>query len=52
MPHDARVVRSMLLELERVYNHVGDIGAMCSDVSFGVAHARAMVVRENLLTAQ
>lgn len=49
VPHDAREVRSMLLELERVYNHVGDIGAMCNDVSFGVAHARAMVIREQLL---
>jgi len=46
---DARVIRSVLLELERIYNHVGDIGAMCSDVSFGVAHARAMVIREQLL---
>lgn len=46
---DARVIRSTLLELERIYNHVGDIGAMCSDVSFGVAHARAMIIRENLL---
>ncbi|HVB50404.1 MAG TPA: NADH-quinone oxidoreductase subunit C [Acidimicrobiales bacterium] len=49
VPHDARVIRSVLLELERIYNHVGDIGAMCSDVSFGVAHARAMVIREQLL---
>lgn len=48
VPQDARVIRSMLLELERIYNHVGDIGAMCSDVSFGVAHARAMVIREKL----
>jgi Ni,Fe-hydrogenase III large subunit/Ni,Fe-hydrogenase III component G len=46
---DARVVRSVLLELERIYNHVGDIGSLCSDVSFGVAHARAMVIREGLL---
>lgn len=49
VPHDDRVIRSILLELERIYNHVGDIGAMCSDVSFGVAHARAMVIREQLL---
>jgi Ni,Fe-hydrogenase III large subunit len=49
VPKDARVIRSMLLELERIYNHVGDIGALCSDVSFGVAHARAMVIREQLL---
>jgi Ni,Fe-hydrogenase III large subunit/Ni,Fe-hydrogenase III component G len=46
---DARVIRSVLLELERIYNHVGDIGALCGDASFGVAHARAMVIREQLL---
>lgn len=48
-PSDATVIRSILLELERIYNHVSDIGALCSDVSFGVAHARAMVIREQLL---
>jgi len=46
---DARAIRSMLLELERIYNHVGDIGSLSSDVSFGVAHARSMVLREDLL---
>jgi Ni,Fe-hydrogenase III large subunit/Ni,Fe-hydrogenase III component G len=46
---ESRVNRSVLLELERLYNHVGDLGALCSDVSFGVAHARAMVLRERLL---
>ncbi|MGA7835321.1 MAG: NADH-quinone oxidoreductase subunit C [Acidimicrobiales bacterium] len=46
---ESRVSRSVLLELERLYNHVGDVGALCSDVSFGVAHARAMVLRERLL---
>jgi len=31
----------MLLELERLYNHVADIGALCNDVGFGLAQARA-----------
>ena len=44
-----QLARVALLELERLYNHVGDLGAMCSDVSFGVAHARALVLRERLL---
>nr|MBW4030389.1 formate hydrogenase [Acidobacteriota bacterium] len=46
---DACALRSMLLEMERLYNHVGDVGAMCNDVGFAVAHARAQVVRERLL---
>ncbi len=49
VPDEARAARAVLLELERLYNHVGDLGAMCNDVSFGVAHARAMVIRETLL---
>jgi Ni,Fe-hydrogenase III component G len=30
VPRRARAVRTICLELERVYNHVGDIGAICS----------------------
>ena len=46
---DARHMRALLLEMERLYNHVGDVGALCNDVSFAVANARALVVRERLL---
>ncbi|NNN09689.1 MAG: formate hydrogenase [Acidimicrobiaceae bacterium] len=46
---DARQLRALLLEMERLYNHVGDLGALCNDVSFAVANARALVVRERLL---
>jgi Ni,Fe-hydrogenase III large subunit/Ni,Fe-hydrogenase III component G len=42
-------LRAMLLELERIYNHVADIGALCNDAGFGVAQARALVLREELL---
>lgn len=46
---EAMRLRSMLLELERMYNHVADVGALCNDVSYGVANARALVIRERLL---
>jgi Ni,Fe-hydrogenase III large subunit/Ni,Fe-hydrogenase III component G len=49
VPADARDLRALLLELERTYNHVGDLGAMCNDVGFGVANARALTIREELL---
>jgi Ni,Fe-hydrogenase III large subunit len=39
----------MLLELERLYNHVADVGALCNDVGFGLAHAWALSLRESLL---
>ena len=45
----AQVLRAVLLELERLYNHVADIGALCNDVGFGLAHARALSQRERLL---
>ena len=37
------------LELERLYNHVADIGALCNDVGFGIAQAWALSLREHLL---
>ncbi len=46
---EARNLRSLLVEMERLVHHVEDVGALCNDVSFAVAHARAMVVREKLL---
>jgi Ni,Fe-hydrogenase III large subunit/Ni,Fe-hydrogenase III component G len=42
-------LRCLLLELERLYNHVADIGALCNDVGFGLANARALTLREHLL---
>jgi len=46
---DARVLRGVLLELERIYNHVADLGALCNDVGFGLANAWALSLRELLL---
>ena len=39
-------MRTILMELERVYNHVADIGAIATDVGFVVANAHAGRVRE------
>lgn len=49
VPEDAQVLRAVLLELERIYNHIADIGALCNDVGFGLANAWALSVREELL---
>ncbi len=49
VPTDAARLRALLLELERLYNHVADIGALCNDVGFGLAQARALTLRERLL---
>lgn len=49
VPHDARLLRALVVELERITNHVADLGALCNDVGFGVAQARALTLREQLL---
>jgi Ni,Fe-hydrogenase III large subunit/Ni,Fe-hydrogenase III component G len=49
VPADASILRAVLLELERLYNHVTDIGALCNDVGYGIIHAHTLRVREQLL---
>ena len=49
VPAEAMVLRGLLLELERLFNHVADVGALCNDVGFGVAQAWALSLREHLL---
>ncbi len=49
LPEEAQVLRAVVVELERVTNHVADLGALCNDVGFGVAQARALTLRERLL---
>jgi Ni,Fe-hydrogenase III large subunit len=46
VPSRARVMRTILLELERICNHIGDIGAIATDVGFMVANAHAGRLRE------
>lgn len=45
----ARRIRATLLELERLYNHVTDIGALCNDAGHGILNAHAQRIREQLL---
>lgn len=49
VPPRAAHVRAILLELERVYNHVADFGMIVSDTGFALAHAHAYRIRERLL---
>ena len=50
-PPRARALRTICLELERIYNHIADIGAICTDVSFVTAHMHAMRLKEDVLRA-
>jgi Ni,Fe-hydrogenase III large subunit len=49
IPLKAAFGRLILLELERLYNHVADIGAIANDTGFAIAHAHAFRIRERLL---
>jgi Ni,Fe-hydrogenase III large subunit/Ni,Fe-hydrogenase III component G len=49
VPHYARLGRVVLLEMERLYNHVADFGMICNDTGFAVAHSHCFRIRERLL---
>jgi Ni,Fe-hydrogenase III large subunit len=51
IPDRAIFLRALLAELERLANHLGDIGAICNDASFALMHAHCSVLRETVLRA-
>src|ERR1700741_3791921 len=51
VPLRAIHLRGLMAELERLANHLGDIGAICNDASFALMHAHCGVLRENVLRA-
>jgi Ni,Fe-hydrogenase III large subunit len=50
-PERAHWLRALMAELERLANHLGDIGAICNDASFSLMHAHCGVLRERVLRA-
>jgi len=48
VPQRARYLRVILLELERLYNHIADVGAIANDTGFAVAQAHCYRIREQL----
>jgi Ni,Fe-hydrogenase III large subunit len=49
VPGEAQRARALLLELERIHNHVADLGMLCNDVGHGILNAHAQRIREQLL---
>jgi Ni,Fe-hydrogenase III large subunit/Ni,Fe-hydrogenase III component G len=45
----AQLARVVLLELERLYNHVADVGMIANDTGFAIAQAHCSRIREQLL---
>ncbi|MDR3506693.1 MAG: hypothetical protein P4L64_02225, partial [Caulobacteraceae bacterium] len=50
-PARAVALRALMAELERVANHLGDIGAICNDAAFALMLAHCGVLREQVLRA-
>jgi Ni,Fe-hydrogenase III large subunit len=44
-------LRAVMAELERVANHLGDVGAICNDAAFAIMLAHCAVLRERVLRA-
>lgn len=47
-PSRARLIRSIALELERIYNHVGDVGNICAGAGFHYGTATGARLKERL----
>lgn len=45
----AKATRTLLLELERLYNHIGDIGNMCAGTGLAVGYAKGAIIKERLM---
>jgi Ni,Fe-hydrogenase III large subunit len=50
-PPRAQWLRGLMAELERLANHLGDIGAVCNDAAFALMHTHCGVLREQVLRA-
>jgi Ni,Fe-hydrogenase III large subunit len=49
VPPRAVALRGVMAELERIANHLGDVGAICNDASFSIMQAHCAVLRERVL---
>ena len=51
VPERAHWLRALMAELERIANHLGDIGAICNDAAFAIMLAHCGILRERVLRA-
>ncbi len=48
IPYRARLIRGIALELERLYNHIGDVGNVCAGAAFHYGTATGARLKERL----
>jgi len=49
LPQRSIAARTLLIEMERLYNHVGDIGNMCAGTGLAVGYAKGALIKEELM---
>src|SRR5712692_6749910 len=49
VPRRGRYLRSLFLELERLHNHLGDVGAICNDTAYALPHAHCGRMKEQIM---
>ena len=49
VPPRARYLRTLFLELERIHNHIGDVGAICNDAAYALALAHGGRIKERVM---
>ena len=49
LDHRDLLARALLLELERMHNHIADLGALPNDVGYGIVNNHAQRLREKML---
>ena len=45
----AMFIRAIMMERERIANHLGDLGAICNDTAFAFLHYQFSILREKVL---
>ena len=50
-PPRAQWLRALLAELERIANHIGDVGFVCNDAAYALLHTHCGMLREEVLQA-
>ena len=48
-PARAKFLRVLFLELERLHNHIGDVGAICNDAAYSLALAHCSRMKEAIM---
>ncbi len=48
VPRRARIIRALMAEMERLYNHIGSVSGVCTDTAFNVPSAMGSGIQEKV----